>query len=52
LCCREAETTQDPLEKIFIQDNSLTVPVETQQSEGLPEDLLKPGQQISNFSAL
>ena len=32
-------------------DNSLTAPLKTQQSEGLPGDLLQPGQQISSFSA-
>ena len=32
-------------------DNSLSAPLKTQQSEGLPGDLLKPGQQISSFSA-
>jgi hypothetical protein len=32
-------------------DNSLTAPLKTQQSEGLPVDLLLPGQQISSRSA-
>lgn len=40
-----------PLENSFTQDNSLTAPLQTQQSECLPEDLLQPGQQISSFSA-
>ena len=29
-----------PTENIVTQDNSLTVPLKTQQSEGLPEDLV------------
>jgi hypothetical protein len=33
-------------------DNSLTAPLKTQLSEGLPRDLLQAGQQIINFSAL
>lgn len=32
-------------------NSSLTAPLKTQQSEGLPGDLLQPGQQISSFSA-
>ena len=31
-------------------DNSLTAPLKTQQSEGLPGDLLQSGQQIIRFS--
>ena len=32
-------------------ENSLTAPLKTQQSEGLPGDLLQAGQQISNCFA-
>ena len=35
----------------FMQDNSLTIPLKTGQSEGLAGSLLQPGQQISSFSA-
>ena len=31
-------------------DNSLTAPLKTEKSEGLPGDLLQPGQQITIFS--
>jgi hypothetical protein len=31
--------------------NNLTAPLKTQQSEGLPGDLLQAGQQIHSFSA-
>jgi hypothetical protein len=31
-------------------DNSLTIPLKTQQSEGLPRDLLHPVQEINSFS--
>jgi hypothetical protein len=34
-----------------VLNNSLTAPLKTQQSEGLPGDLLQPGQQISIFFA-
>ena len=39
------------LKNIFTQDNNLTAPLKTQQSEGLPGDLLQLGQQISSFFA-
>ena len=48
---REIETTvHRTLENIFTQDNSLTAPLKSPQSEGVPGDLLQPGQQINSFS--
>jgi hypothetical protein len=52
---RETEATvsrtPSPTKNIFTQDNSLTAPLKTQQSEGLTADLLHPGQQSSSLSA-
>ena len=38
-------------ENTYMQDNSLTALLKTQQSEGLLGDLLQPGQKISTLSA-
>ena len=38
-------------ENSYTQGNSLTAPMKTQQFEGIPRDLLQPGQQISSLSA-
>ena len=34
-----------------MQGNSLTAPLKTQQSEGLPQDLLQSGQQFTSIHA-